>query len=93
MLYHGTVARFLDSIRASGLEKRSRQYVHLCATEETARRVGARRGKPVVLLVDAERMHEGGYLFYLSASGVWLTDAVPPSYLAGLGDVPGPREP
>jgi RNA 2'-phosphotransferase, Tpt1 / KptA family len=49
---------------------------------ETARMVGARRGKPVILKVEAGRMHRDGHTFYLSLNGVWLTDAVPPDYLS-----------
>ena len=81
VLYHGTVARFLESIRKKGLEKRQRQHVHLSATVETAQRVGARRGKPMVLSVNAEKMCKEGYLFYLSANGVWLTEEVPLRYI------------
>ena len=51
---------------------------------ETARKVGARRGKPVILEVDAGRMHRDGRTFFLSANGVWLTDAVPPGYLTRM---------
>lgn len=81
ILYHGTVAAFLDSIRATGLQKRSRHHVHLSPDEETATKVGSRRGKPIILRVAAENMHRDGHQFYLSANGVWLVDAVPPSYL------------
>ena len=77
VLYHGTVAAFLDRIREQGLLKRSRNHVHLSADIETAKKVGARRGKPVILTIHADAMHESGYAFYLSANGVWLTDAVP----------------
>jgi putative RNA 2'-phosphotransferase len=49
---------------------------------ETARKVGARRGKPVILTVHAGRMHREGHEFFVSANGVWLTDAVPPGYLS-----------
>ncbi|WP_418961417.1 RNA 2'-phosphotransferase [Streptomyces tritici] len=80
-LYHGTVARFLDAIRAEGLRPMARHHVHLSADRETATRVGARRGRPVVLSVDAGAMHRAGHVFRLSANGVWLTDAVPPEYL------------
>ncbi|WP_436717367.1 RNA 2'-phosphotransferase [Roseiconus lacunae] len=80
-LYHGTVAAFLDSIRATGLQKRSRHHVHLSPDEETATKVGSRRGKPIILRVAAENMHRDGHQFYLSANGVWLVDAVPPNYL------------
>lgn len=81
VLYHGTVARFLPGIWAKGLDKGSRHHVHLSKDEATARKVGSRRGKPVILRVEAGRMHRDGYKFYLSANGVWLTDAVPAKYL------------
>ncbi|MBC6607931.1 RNA 2'-phosphotransferase [Hymenobacter sp. BT188] len=81
LLYHGTATRFLDSIRKDGLRSGSRQHVHLSADAETAVTVGSRHGKPVVLTVQAGRLHRAGGLFYLSANGVWLTEAVPPEYL------------
>ena len=80
-LYHGTVARFLPSILQDGLIRGRRHHVHLSKDVETATKVGARRGKPVILKVDAGQMHRDGHTFYLSANGVWLTDAVPPEYL------------
>jgi putative RNA 2'-phosphotransferase len=80
-LYHGTVARHLDAIRAEGLRPMNRHAVHLSADRETATRVGARRGRPVVLAVDAGAMHRDGHVFHVSANGVWLTEAVPARYL------------
>ncbi len=82
VLYHGTVERFLPSILADGLNKGKRHHVHLSKDKETAWKVGARRGQPVVLTVDARRMLSDGHTFFLSANGVWLTDAVPPGYLS-----------
>lgn len=82
MLYHGTVERFLPSILEAGLLRGKRHHVHLFPDVDTALKVGARRGKPVILTVDVGRMHREGHVFFLSANGVWLTDAVPPSYLA-----------
>jgi putative RNA 2'-phosphotransferase len=81
LLYHGTVAKFLDSIRASGLVRGTRQYVHLSPDVETARKVGQRRGQPVILVVETGRMWQDGHLFYRSENGVWLTEQVPPEYL------------
>ncbi|GGS58775.1 MULTISPECIES: RNA 2'-phosphotransferase [Streptomyces] len=86
-LYHGTVARHLDAIRAEGLRPMNRHDVHLSADRETATRVGARRGRPVVLSVDSGAMHRDGHVFRVSANGVWLTPAVPPRYLR----FPGPH--
>ena len=80
-LYHGTVARYLESIREKGLVKGSRQHVHLSADPETATKVGQRRGKPVILKVDSAGMAAAGFVFYRSANGVWLTDSVPPAFL------------
>lgn len=80
-LYHGTVARHLDAIRAQGLRPMNRHDVHLSADRETATRVGARRGRPIVLAVDAGAMHGDGHVFHVSANGVWLTKGVPPEYL------------
>ncbi|MGW8883347.1 RNA 2'-phosphotransferase [Streptomyces sp. NPDC055749] len=80
-LYHGTVARALDMIRTEGLRPMTRHHVHLSPDRETATRVGARRGRPVVLSVDAAAMHRAGHTFHVSANGVWLTDAVPPEFL------------
>ncbi|MEV8552435.1 RNA 2'-phosphotransferase [Streptomyces glaucescens] len=80
-LFHGTVAHSLDAIRAEGLRAMNRHDVHLSADRETATRVGARRGRPVVLTVDAGAMHRDGHEFRVSANGVWLTRVVPPPYL------------
>ena len=81
LLYHGTVERFLDSIRVNGLVRGQRHHVHLSADRETAARVGQRRGRPVALIVEAARMHADGQAFYRSENGVWLTEAVPAEYL------------
>lgn len=81
-LYHGTAERFLESILSTGLQKQSRQHVHLSATAETAIAVGGRHGKPVVLLIKAKEMHGNGYLFYLSENNVWLTDQVPVAFIS-----------
>ncbi|WP_030576117.1 RNA 2'-phosphotransferase [Streptomyces anulatus] len=80
-LYHGTVARVMDAIRAEGLRPMARHHVHLSPDRETATRVGARRGRPLVLTVDAGAMHRAGHVFRVSANGVWLADAVPPGFL------------
>jgi len=82
VLYHGTVDRFLSSIMDQGLDKRSRQYVHLSPDVETATRVGSRRGQPVILKIAAANMHSDGFCFFCSANGVWLTERVPPQYIS-----------
>lgn len=80
-LFHGTATRFLASIQAQGLVPGSRQHVHLSADVETAERVGARHGKPLVLPIQAAAMYQDGHVFFLSENGVWLTGAVPVRYI------------
>jgi putative RNA 2'-phosphotransferase len=82
VLFHGTVERFLPVILAEGLRPRGRHAVHLSADVETAQAVGSRRGRPVVLRVDAAAMVADGHTFARSDNCVWLVDAVPPRYLA-----------
>jgi putative RNA 2'-phosphotransferase len=84
ILFHGTVERFLVPIMAEGLKKGKRHHVHLSKEVDTARKVGARRGKPVILRVDSARMQSQGYKFFVSVNGVWLTDAVPAGFLTRL---------
>jgi putative RNA 2'-phosphotransferase len=80
-LYHGTVAKFLTSICEQGLHKRNRNHVHLSADVGTARKVGSRRGEPVILTIEAGAMHGLGYSFFLSENGVWLTEVVPLQFI------------
>jgi putative RNA 2'-phosphotransferase len=84
VLYHGTVERNVASIMASGLRPGSRQFVHLSRDVATAAAVGARRGAPVVLAVDAAALHAAGHGFRQASNGVWLTDTVPPEHLRRL---------
>jgi putative RNA 2'-phosphotransferase len=81
MLFHGTVNRFLESIRAEGLRKMERQHVHLSADRTTAEKVGSRRGAAGILIVRSGEMDRDGLTFFLSDNGVWLTDAVPEKYI------------
>jgi putative RNA 2'-phosphotransferase len=81
ILYHGTAQANLTSILKDGIQKRSRQHVHLSADEQTAIKVGQRHGKPVVLQVKSGDMYRDGHLFYHSENGVWLTDFVNSRYL------------
>jgi putative RNA 2'-phosphotransferase len=81
ILYHGTVEKFIENIKQTGLQKMNRQYVHLSKDTETATKVAMRRGKPILLHVNTKQMHEDGYVFYLSENNVWLTNEVPVKYI------------
>lgn len=88
VLYHGTVRKNIAAILGEGLRPMSRHAVHLSATKEAAHAVGARRGVPVVLIVDSYAMNRDGLEFQQAENAVWLTAGVPPKYLR----LPPPRE-
>lgn len=83
LLFHGTAIHKLVAIRQQGIIKGNRQHVHLSPDKETAEAVGKRHGKAVVLTIQARRMHQDGFKFFLSESGVWLTDHIPEEYITG----------
>ena len=80
-LFHGTIERFLPSIMRDGLLPQSRLFVHLSGDLETAAKVGARHGKPLILGMPAAAMAADGSTFFQAANGVWLIDRVPPERL------------
>jgi putative RNA 2'-phosphotransferase len=80
-LFHGTVGRFMESIKNAGLKRGSRHHVHLSADKATATSVGSRRGHAVLLIVKAKEMTQDGHDFFVSANGVWLTEHVPSKYI------------
>lgn len=81
VLYHGTAEKYLDGIKANGIEKRTRNYVHLSKDIVTAVKVGSRHGNAVVLVINTQQMYLDGYKFLLSANGVWQTECVPFRYV------------
>lgn len=87
-LFHGTGERAVKSIETGGLQKMARHRVHLSTDVETARRVGARHGRPVVFVVDAAAMVDAGHVFCLSANGVWLVESVPTEFLRRMRTSP-----
>jgi putative RNA 2'-phosphotransferase len=89
LLFHGTVGRNLDTILREGLRPMQRHHVHLSPDAETARRVGARRGIPVIVRVKARDLHAIGVPFFLTTNNVWLVEAVPPQFIDASDTLPG----
>jgi putative RNA 2'-phosphotransferase len=86
VLFHGTGPMTADAVAAEGLRPMGRQFVHLSADEETARRVGARHGgRPVLFVVDVAAAAEAGIVFRHGNEDTWLADEVPPRFLRRPG--------
>jgi putative RNA 2'-phosphotransferase len=86
-LYHGTASRNIPSIRKNGLHRGKRHHVHFSLDLASAKIVGSRHGRPVVLRIRAQEMYEHRHQFFLSGNGVWLTGSVPPEFI----DFPDPE--
>ena len=80
-LFHGTHGAAIDAILQEGLRPMKRQYVHLTPDGELARRVGARRGKPLLIEVDAPGAAAAGTVFYRANESFWLAESVPARFL------------
>ena len=80
-LCHGTPARFVKFIRASGLKKMNRHHVHMHADRKLAAEVGGRRGRPVLLIIRSLEMREAGNKFFVTENNVWLADHVPQEFI------------
>jgi putative RNA 2'-phosphotransferase len=64
-----------------GLLKMNRHQVHLSSSKDTALKVGQRKGKPVILKIDALKMYHLGFSFFVSPNNGWLTHHVPAIYM------------
>ena len=80
-LWHGTAQRFLESIMEIGLVKKNRHHVHLTESVAVAKAVGSRYGKPVILKIAAQEMHQNGYEFFKTVNNVWLVDKALPEFI------------
>lgn len=85
-LYHGTAQKSVESIMICGILPRSRNYVHLSQSMDSALQVGQRHGTPTILTIDSEAMTADGHHFYQAQANIWLTECVPPQYIKPSGE-------
>ncbi|MBQ9081929.1 MAG: RNA 2'-phosphotransferase [Clostridia bacterium] len=83
-LYHGTTTSAAKKIEHSGaILKMKRHAVHLQDALPKAWQSAIRwELTPVVLKIDARRMHEAGYIFGKTDNDVWCTERVPAEFIA-----------
>lgn len=83
-LYHGTVEKFMGAIMKEGLRPMSRTHVHLSRDYDTAIKVGSRRGKPIILEIDAQGLVDSGIELLKSNNNVYLCSTVDPKFINPL---------
>lgn len=88
-LWHGTTSTNKKKINEFGLQKMSRHHVHLTKDLGVAEQVGMRYAKHKhylwIITIEAKRMWEDGFEFFVTENGVWLTDHVPSRYFKENG--------
>lgn len=81
-IYHGTSKSNSKSIKERGLLPMSREFVHLTADLETAKKVGSRHGNEVLVYsVNVKKMLENKMLIFKSKNNVYLSKHIPFEYL------------
>ncbi len=73
-VFHGTYKKHIDSIKATGLNRMSRQHIHLAKGLDAAS--GKRNDNNLIVYVDMGNAMADGIVFYESANGVILTEGV-----------------
>ncbi|MFD1885217.1 RNA 2'-phosphotransferase [Paenibacillus wenxiniae] len=81
VLYHGTAESIWPIIQQEGLKPMGRQYVHLSASTAFAALAGKRKGKLLMLRIDATAAALDGILFYDAGHNVWLAHHIPAAYI------------
>lgn len=87
--YHGTYAKLVDSIKATGLNRMARNHVHLTPALPGDGNVisGMRRSADVIVVVDMRAAMRAGIPFFRSGNNVILspgldiTGCIPPQYI------------
>jgi len=75
---HGTLNKFINSIKKSGLNKMNRTHIHMATGFPNDSQVisGARGSSEVFIIIDMEKALLDGIEFYRSANGVILSPGV-----------------
>lgn len=82
LLYHGTAAEAVPEILETGLQARSRQYVHMTSELAIAHTVAHRHSNDIVILViRAQEAHNSGVVFHNPEENTYLARAVPAQFI------------
>jgi len=81
-LYHGTSQEAINSIKATGLQAQSRQYVHFTTNLDNATRVANRHSKNTIILqIRALDAYNDGIVFHQPEAEHYLCKQIAPKYI------------
>lgn len=80
-LYHRANTQSVQKFLTHGIQSKHKKHAYMGASPQEAHKFGHWRGQPVLLRIHAQRMHQDGFQFYHSQSGIWLTEKIPPKYI------------
>jgi putative RNA 2'-phosphotransferase len=81
-LFHATASASVPMILRRGLRPIGRQLVHLTAYRLYANELAATKLDGILLLIKANEAHLAGVRFHKANAHVWLTECVPPAFIA-----------
>lgn len=85
ILYHGTNEFCVEAIAKDGILPMARQYVHMSTDTQMAETVAKRRkGRMVIMQIDAKKAMADGIEFFVGNDRVWLAKHIPPQYISVL---------
>jgi putative RNA 2'-phosphotransferase len=76
ILYHGTQRKHEASIRQSGIQPMSRQYVHWSSTTEIAVSVATRRSGEL-MIIEFNTLLLPDIPYFVTDARIWLTKSIP----------------
>ena len=83
ILYHGTNEFCVEAIAKDGILPMARQYVHMSTDTQMAETVAKRRkGRMVIMRIDAKQAMADGIEFFVGNDRVWLAKHIPPQYIS-----------
>lgn len=87
ILYHGTSLESMNVIIRDGLKPMTRQYVHLSSDMATAKEVGLRKSKNIVILkILAKNAFRNNQKFYKVDQTIWLSNEIESQYIENEHD-------
>ena len=90
--FHGTHAKYIDSINVNGLSRCSRKHIHMVTELIRGKQLsGFKQVSNIIICIDMKRCIDDGMIFYISKNNVILTEGfagiIPPMYFLSVESI------